>query len=504
MFGGSTAVYRFNNYHHRGSYTLNPKKKVLLVHPLGENWVPGEQNVARVVNIMAPLGLLSLAAWLDNYGHLTKVHDCYAFPGDDDKIYSYLKEEQPDFIGFSTTTSSFIDAVRLATTAKEILPSVKVVFGGVHISALRDQLLRDFPIIDYGVVGEGEEIFRELIESDGNGLQDIAGLIFREQDNVIFNGFRKNLIDMDTLPFPAYEKLQGFPDSYCLPIFSYPKAPNTTVITSRGCPYTCSYCDRSVFQRSYRYNSPDYMMKYLTHLQQRFNIKHVNIYDDTFTLHRQRVIEFCELKIQSGLKMTFNCAARTEQLDTAMLELLKKAGCWMISIGIETGDPELLKKHRSYLPYKEMANPLENIRETVHLIKKAGIRVKGLFMLGLPGETEESIKKSMEYVYSLPLDEFNLSKLTPFPGAPMYSDIKDYGTFDENWGLMNAANFTFIPTGFTKEMLEERHLEFYRRYFSRPKVLLKYVTMMWKSPDSWRRFMKDLPTFMSFTKKTKK
>jgi radical SAM superfamily enzyme YgiQ (UPF0313 family) len=483
---------------------LNQKKKMLFVHPLGENWIPGEQNVARVVNIMAPLGLLSLAAWLDTFGHLTKIHDCYAFPGDDDKIYSYLKDEHPDFIGFSTTTSSFMDGIRLATKAKEILPSVQVVFGGVHISALQDQLLRDFSVIDYGVVGEGEEVVRELIESNGNGLHNIAGLIFREKGTVVFNGFRTKLIEMDTLPFPAYEKLQGFPDSYCLPIFSYPKAPNTTVITSRGCPYTCSYCDRSVFQRTYRYNSPEYMMKYLTYLQQRFNIKHVNIYDDTFTLHRQRVIEFCELKIRSGLKMTFNCAARTEQLDSGMLDVLKKAGCWMISLGIETGDPELLKKHRSYLPHKEMDNPLENIRETVHLIKKAGIRVKGLFMLGLPGETEESIAKSMEYVYSLPLDEFNLSKLTPFPGAPMYSDINEHGAFDENWGLMNAANFTFVPTGFTKETLEERHLEFYRRYFSRPKVLLNYATMIWKSPDSWRRFWKDLPTFLRFTKKAEK
>lgn len=476
------------------------KKKILLVHPLGENWMPGEENVARVVNIMAPLGLLSLAAWLDNYGHLTKIHDCYAFPGDDDKIYSYLNKELPDFIGFSTTTSSFLDGIRLATKAKEVLPSVQVVFGGVHMSALRDQLLRDFPIIDYGVVGEGEEILRELIESNGNGLHDIAGLIFREQGNVIFNGFRKNLIDMDTLPFPAYEKLHGFPDSYRLPIFSYPKAPNTTVITSRGCPYVCSYCDRSVFRRTYRYNSPEYMVEYLAYLHKRFNIKHVSIYDDTFTLKRQRVMDFCELKIKSGIKMTFNCAARTEQLDFEMLKTMKKAGCWMISLGIETGDPELLKRHRSYLPDLEMANPLANIREMVHLIKKAGIRVKGLFMLGLPGETEESIRNSMEFVYSLPLDEFNLSKLTPFPGAPMYCDIREHGEFGENWQLMNATNFIFVPNGFTKERLEECHLEFYRRYFSRPKTALNYITMIWKSPDSWRRFWKDLPTFLRFTK----
>ncbi|NVN91778.1 MAG: radical SAM protein [Desulfuromonadales bacterium] len=463
--------------------------------------MPDEQNITRVVNIMPPLGLLSLAAWLEKYGHRTSVHDCYAYPGHDEIIYTHVKQEQPDFICFSTTTSSFLDGIRLATRIREILPATGIVFGGVHISALREQLLRDYPVIDFGIVGEGEETVRELIESQGVSLNSIEGLVYRNQGQVIFNGFRKKLLEMDTLPYPAYEKLQGFPDSYRLPIFSYPKAPNTTIITSRGCPYTCSYCDRSVFRSSYRYNSPEYMLRYMTYLQQRFNIKHVNIYDDTFTLHRKRVLDFCRLKIESGSKMTFNCAARTEQLDAEMIALLKKAGCWMISIGIETGDPELLKRHRSYLSNSAMQNPLENIRDMISLIKKQGIRVKGLFMLGLPGETEESIRRSMEYVFSLPLDDFNLSKLTPFPGAPMYNGIQEFGSFDENWELMNAANFTFIPEGFTKEGLEKHHLEFYRRYFSRPKILMGYAAMMWRSPDSWRRFWMDLPTFMRFTKR---
>ena len=479
---------------------LTPKKKILLVHPLGENSKPGMHNIARVVNIMPPLGLLSLAAWIEKHGHQTKVHDCYAFPGSDDSIFKCIKEEQTDFIGFSTTTSSFLDGVRLANRAKEVLPSVKVIFGGVHMSALRERLLHDFPSIDYGVVGEGEETLRELLESNGEDLRGIEGLIFRDKDEVIFNGYRKKLLDMDALPFPAYDKLHGFPGSYLLPLFSYPKSPNTTVITSRGCPYTCTYCDRSVFRRTYRYNSSEYMVRYLAHLRRTFNIKHVNIYDDTFTLNRARVMEFCGLKMKMGLRMTFNCAARTEQLDLDMLKMMKKAGCWMISLGIETGDPHLLKEHRSYLPNKSMDNPLENIREMVHLIKKAGIRVKGLFMLGLPGETEESIRKSMDYVFSLPLDDFNLSKLTPFPGAPMYSSIHEHGSFMENWEEMNALNFVFVPKGFTKDRLEECHREFYRRYFMRPGMILNYIKLIWKSPDSWRRFWLNLPALISFTK----
>jgi radical SAM superfamily enzyme YgiQ (UPF0313 family) len=479
---------------------MTTAKKILFVHPLGENWISGEQDMSRIANIMAPMGLLSLAAWVDRHGHRSAIHDCYAFPGQDDKIFQYLSHENPEFIGFSTTTSSFLDGVRLAIKAKTVHPQVKVIFGGVHISALREPLLRDFPVIDYGVVGEGEQTLLELMNLEDGNVSRIEGLIYRGNGEVVFSGFRKRQIEMDTLPFPAYEKLQGFPESYQLPIFNYPKAPNTTVITSRGCPYTCSYCDRSVFRRTYRANSPEYMVKYLTYLHKRFNIRHVNIYDDTFTLQRERVIDFCRLKIKSGLKMSFNCAARTEQLDNEMLQLMKKAGCWMISLGIETGDPELLKQHRSYLPRDVVDDPLENIRIMARQIKKAGIRVKGLFMLGLPGETEESINKSMEYVFSLPLDEFNLSKLTPFPGAPMYCDIREHGHFEENWEQMNALNFIFVPKGFSKDRLEERYREFYRRYFSRPRILLNYVTMIWKSPDSWRRFLKDLPTFLRFRK----
>jgi len=479
---------------------MSESKKILFVHPLGENWIAGEQDMSRIANIMAPMGLLSLAAWIDHSGHTSAIHDCYAFPGQDHKIFEYLASEKPDFIGFSTTTSSFLDGVRLAIRAREVHPRVKIVFGGVHMSALREQLLRDYPVIDYGVVGEGEQTLLELMNRTDHPLNQIEGLIYRENGEVIFTGLRKKLMEMDSLPFPAYEKLHGFPDSYQLPIFNYPKAPNTTVITSRGCPYTCSYCDRSVFRRSYRANSPEYMVDYLTYLQKRFNIRHVNIYDDTFTLKRERVIEFCKLKIKSGLKMSFNCAARTEQLDDEMLRLMKKAGCWMISLGIETGDPELLKQHRSYLPRDVVDDPLDNIRQMVHRIKKAGIRVKGLFMLGLPGESEASIQKSMSYVFSLPLDEFNLSKLTPFPGAPMYCDIREQGHFEENWEQMNALNFIFIPKGFTRDRLEQLYREFYRGYFSRPRILLNYVSMIWKSPDSWRRFIKDLPTFLRFRK----
>jgi radical SAM superfamily enzyme YgiQ (UPF0313 family) len=193
--------------------------------------------------------------------------------------------------------------------------------------------------------------------------------------------------------------------------------------------------------------------------------------------------------MNNGTEVTFNCAARAEHIDKDLLKLMKGAGCWMISLGIETGDSDLLKLHRS-------SSDLEMIRDKVELIRSSGIRAKGLFMMGLPGETEESIDKSLKYALDLSLNDMNLTKFTPFPGSPIYKEIKRYGTFNEKWGLMNCTNFVFIPSGLTLERLEDRFREFYRRHFERYHILFDYVTMIWRSPDSWMRFLLNMRSFL--------
>jgi len=470
---------------------MNDKKSILLVHPLGENWVPGERDMSRIANIMPPLGLCSLAAWVEQHGHRAAIHDCYAFPMQDQRLVDQVRSTRPDYLGITATTSSFLDGVRIARMAKEVHPAIKVVFGGAHLSAMGERALVDFPVIDYGVLGEGEETLLALMESGGEGLAAIPGLLYREHGAVVSTGFRKKaeLIDLDTLPFPAYHKLAGFPGAYKLPIFNYPKAPATTVVSSRGCPYQCTYCDRTVFQRSYRFNSPEYMFAQVEHLHREYGVRHINFYDDLFTLHKERVVAFCERMIRSGLHVSFNCAARAEHVDLELLRLMKRAGCWMMSLGIETGDPELLQRHRSN-------SDVEMIRATVETIRQAGIRTKGLFIVGLPGESEASLDKSIAYALDLPLDDLNVAKFTPFMGSPAYATVRDFGNFDERWELMNCTNFVFIPDGFTKERLEERYREFYRRFFERPHVLLGYVKMLWGSPNSWVRFIADLGAFL--------
>jgi radical SAM superfamily enzyme YgiQ (UPF0313 family) len=402
--------------------------------------------------------------------------------------------EKPAFIGLSCTTSSFLDGVRIAKLAKGILPDIQTVFGGPHVSALKQKVLKDFLEVDLAVVGEGEETIAELIKNGRKVSNTIKGVIYRKTDGELeFTGYREKGIDLDTLSFPAYEKLEGYPQAYSLPIFNYPKAPNTSCISSRGCPYKCTYCDRSVFRSTYRYNSAEYLYEHLRYLKRRFGIRHINFYDDQFTLNRKRVEDFTQMMSVKPLEMTFNCAARAEYIDRELLKQMKAAGCWMISLGIETGDENLLARHRQNVD-------LEMLTEKTHLIKEAGIRAKGLLMIGLPGETEGSIKRSMDYVFSLPLDDFNLSKFTPFPGSPLYEDIHEYGTFNEDWEKMDCMHFLFVPHGMSKDRLEELFTQFYKTHFLRLKVLWGYVTMLWKSPDSWIRFVRNIADFIRFAR----
>jgi len=232
-------------------------------------------------------------------------------------------------------------------------------------------------------------------------------------------------------------------------------------------------------------------------LRDNYGIRHINFYDDQFTFHRQRVIDFCRLMIDQPLGMTFNCAIRAEHVDDELIALMKQAGCWMMSLGIETGDPDLLAQHRQ--------NPdLQMLADTIRMIKKHGIRVKGLMMVGLPGETETSVRRSMEYIFSLPIDDLNVAKFTPFPGSPLYENIHQLGTFDEDWAKMDCMGFQFVANGMSEERLEELFTDFYRNHFRRPEVLWGYVTMLWKSPHSWYRFIRNLAGFLSFIKRGKR
>jgi radical SAM superfamily enzyme YgiQ (UPF0313 family) len=306
---------------------------------------------------------------------------------------------------------------------------------------------------------------------------------------VVFTGPRPDRIDLDTLPFPAYGKLPGFPQLYELPLFNFPRGPGTTMISARGCPYKCTFCDRSVFGSSFRYNAAEYMFEHVRYLVRNYRMRHINFYDDLFTLRKKRVLAFCDMLARGPVRITFNCSAQVSHIDEELVRKLREAGCWMVSLGLETGDPELLKTH------KRGSATVEKGEEALRLVRKAGLRTKGLFIAGLPGETEESFRRTAEFIRRNPLDDLNMSKFTPFPGSPLYSELDKWGTFEENWEEMNCTNFTFVPHGMTREKLDALYRDFQRSHYLRPRVWWNYVTMLWKSPESWSRFVRNFPAF---------
>jgi anaerobic magnesium-protoporphyrin IX monomethyl ester cyclase len=466
-------------------------KRIVLVHPRGSNWFPGRRDITDIANRMVPQGMLSIAAWLTRDGHDVFVYDCLGpgAPVDTNRQAHDILAFDPQIVGFSATTSSFPDAAEIAQKIKDAKPGVVTVCGGVHASALREILLAAYPAFDYLAAGEGELTLGEL--AAGVDPAEIAGLIRRENGIAVANEPRKHIANLDDLPFPAYEKLRGFPRDYHLPLFSYKQTPGATMITSRGCMYSCSYCDRSVFQKGFRYNSAAYIYDHMKYLRDKFGARHVNIYDDLFTANRRRIVELCEKLAGQPLGMNFNCAVRVGYTDDDLLGMLKEAGCLMVSLGIESADPDMLARHKSGVS-------LDDVRETVSRIQSAGLRAKGLFMMGLPGETEASIRRTSDFIISLGLDDMNMAKFTPFPGAPLWGAIREEGTFTEDWRLMNCLNFVFIPRGIeSKEKLDHLYNEHVKRFYSDPAWRRRFRGRIWEHRHSMLYLLRHLPSFWS-------
>jgi anaerobic magnesium-protoporphyrin IX monomethyl ester cyclase len=366
---------------------------------------------------------------------------------------------------------------------------VKTVFGGVHISALGEGLLDDYKAIDYLCLGEGELTLAEL--ASGKAPSHVKGLAWRRWRTGRSESPTATNLHLDDLPFPAYEKLEGFPKGYNLPLFSYIHTPGATMVTSRGCPYQCSFCDRSVFRRGYRYNSAAYIYAHAAYLRKRFGVRHVNIYDDLFTTHRERITELCHLLVSKPLNMQFNCAVRVGHCDDELLEMLKAAGFLQLSLGIETGDEYQMALHKPGVR-------LEAVRDTVRRIQAKGLRAKGLFMMGLPGETRESILKTTEFALSLDLDDMNMSKFTPFHGAPLWNSIREEGTLDEDWRKMNCLNFVFLPKSIdSKEGLEQLYNQHLKRFYTNPAWRKRFRKRLWEHRQSLLYFLRHLPSFLA-------
>jgi radical SAM superfamily enzyme YgiQ (UPF0313 family) len=469
--------------------------RVALVHPAGYNFSPGQPDLTLFANRMAPIGILSLASWLDKHGHVTMLLDCLGPnpPRNAEETAQKLLDWKPDMVGFSTTTSAFLDGYDIASLIKEKRPEVKIIFGAVHASSIGGQLLEHFPHVDYLCVGEGEGTLQDL--ADGKPLATISNLVWRDGERIVSNSRRARLDDLDELPFPAWHKLEGFAKGYHLPLFSYVKRYGATMITSRGCPFTCSFCDRTVYEHKYRHNSAEYTWEHMKYLRDRFGVHHINFYDDLFTASRKRVVELCEVLIRKPLGMNWNCAIRVgHNDDEELFSLMQRAGALMLSMGMETADPAMMERHKTGVE-------LDQVRETVKRIRRLGMRAKGLFIFGLPGETPETFRKTSDFIMELDLDEMNMTKFTPFHGAPMWHEIIHNngieGDFHEDWRLMNCLNFVYVPKAFSsREEMEDLYNWHVQRYYKSKQYQRRFRQRIWQHRWTLWHIVKHLPTLL--------
>lgn len=460
-------------------------RDLVLVNPPYERIAPGYEFVRHVTNRSPSLGLLHLAAVAREHGYDVSIIESDVEGLDERAVAERIAARKPRYVGITLFTVGVWSASLIARALREALPDVTVIIGGPHVSSMGRETLERFPEFDVAVVGEGEWALLELLDAleQGASLAGIAGLLWRVDGAVRENPMRPIPKDLDDLPMPAWDLLPGFPHAYPPAIYDYPRGPVATIAASRGCPFHCKFCDTSTFGARVRAYSPARVVEMIQHLHERWGVRHIMFVDDLFLASRLRVTEFCERLLATGLRVTWTCTARVDTVKPAILALMKEAGCWEISFGLETGANELLVA-------MDKAARVERSEEAVGWTHAAGIRTKGLFMLGYPGENAATIAATRDFVRRIPMDIMNLTKFTPYPGSPVYVEL--YGTKirPEDWRRMNGMNFVWSPEGLSTEQLDRAYQRLLLSFYFRPGVLHHYVLLTLRHPAHLARLLR--------------
>ncbi len=409
--------------------------------------------------------------------------------------FERVKEFDPDVLGITSTTLGITAAGSLARKLKELRPSSLTIVGGCHASALPEETLNSFEGFDLAAIGEGEEILRDILDRVANGdtlPTDVAGTASQSPDGPKVNPRRELIKELDSLPLPAWELIEGFPNAFHPSPARIMRAPCASIVLTRGCPNQCTFCDRSVFGNRCRAYSPAYAIEMLKVLRTDYGVKEVLIEDDTFIIAKQRVKEFCERMISERIDMTWSCLGRADRVDLDLLKLMRRAGCWHISYGIESGDPDILKAVNKNLD-------LGQVRQALRWSRQAGLRTKGFFMVGFPGETRASLAKTRSIAESLPLDDITVMQLTPFPGSEIYGHAQTLGSFERDWKRMNTLNTVFVPNGLTRDDLETARSTILRSFYLRFSVITRQLLHMLAHPRLIPHMLRGFSAFMKTT-----
>ena len=410
--------------------------RVLLIHP-----APSEvcKNLFLPEERVPPLGLAYIAAVLEDAGIEVKIFDNFLYGKPVSFIRNLVSNYKPDIVGISCFTINLSTALETARIIKEVLPSIKVVFGGAHATLFPKQLLENKDV-DVVVEGEGEYAFRELVlrQCAEEKIADVGNISYRHKTAGIVSNPRMALIkNLDDLPFPA---------RHLLPMKEYPNVsfmmkakPLLTLNTSRGCPFRCSFC-ATTWRGSYRSFSPSRIVDEIEILVEKYNAKGVYFREDNFTASPKRVTSICDELIRRKIDIEWICESRVNLLSLKLLENMYKAGCRAMWFGVESGSQRILDFLQKDITTEQVINAFI-------LCKKVGIKTGASFMVGIPGETKEDMRKTFELAHRIDADWPWFSSFQCRPGSELYNKVineKFYERIDENGvALIKTKDFHY-------------------------------------------------------------
>jgi len=398
-----------------------------------------------------------------------EIIDCIARKINWVKFLKMLKEKNPRYLISHVITSTATNDLRVFKEIKKISPDVITITMGPHVTALTKETLEKNPDLDFILLYEPELTFKQLIEFIEAGRKDfenIKGLAFRKDGEIKINERREYLDDLDQLPIPRHDLLP-------LKKYQFPFMASSFVfvVPSRGCPYLCTFCRQPImWERKIRLRSPESIIKELKILK-KLGVNEFIFQSDTFTVDRDFAIELCKKIIDEDLKFRWSTNSRVDTMDEEMLKWMKKAGCWMIAYGIESGSQKILDKSKKQIT-------INQIKEAINLTHDVGIKVYGYFIIGLIGETKETIKQTIDLAKKLPITFAIFHTAAPYPDTEFYKEVKKNGWLvSEKWEDVDQGTNTPISyPQLSSEEINKGIKRAYREFYLRPKAILRILT----------------------------
>jgi anaerobic magnesium-protoporphyrin IX monomethyl ester cyclase len=431
--------------------------RVLLTQPVSNF---GLRNVVGMKS--PPLGLAYVGAAAERVGCDVEVIDSASIGLSSSQLIDRVVEYEPDVFGVGTTTMGYPEGLTLVSAVKKHLPRTFTVMGGPHVTFTDGEALGQCTGLDAVVRGEGEKTFEELLSAreSGGSLAGIKGLSDRVNGDIARNPDRRFVQDLDSLGFAGY---------HLLPMEKYRMGRGNLyncMITSRGCPYCCSFCSSSnLFGKKWRFRSPEHVVAEMEYLKERFGCREVEILDDTFTVSPQRADSICELLIKKNWDLLWSASARIGTLTAEMARKLKRAGCTTLYLGFESASQEVLDSLCKGVK-------LEEAFKTMEVIRKAGLRAIGSFIIGCPADTVESIKKTIRYARALSPRYAQFTLLTPYPGTPFYNEALAQGLIEEkDWTKFTIVDPTIKHPSISARKLKRYVNWAYVSFYLRPRYI---------------------------------